>query len=71
MSTISNISIEKLARLLGTPKSPAVVDVRTDEDFASNPRLVPGAVRRRYETTAEWAPEFAGRAAVVVCQKGL
>lgn len=71
MSAINSISIEKLARLLGTPKCPAVIDVRTDEDFASDPRLVPGAVRRRFETAAEWAPEFAGRAAAVVCQKGL
>ena len=71
MPAINSISIEKLARLLGTPKGAAVIDVRTDEDFAGDPRLVPGAVRRRYETAAEWAPEFAGRAAVVVCQKGL
>jgi rhodanese-related sulfurtransferase len=71
MSAINSISVEKLARLLGTPKSPAIIDVQTDEDFARDPRLVPGAVRRRFDAVADWAPEFAQGAAVVVCQKGL
>jgi rhodanese-related sulfurtransferase len=71
MSAINSISVDKLARLIGTPKCPAVIDVRTDDDFARDPRLAPGAVRRRFGEVADWAPEFAGRAAVVVCQKGL
>jgi len=71
MSSPNTISIEKLSRLIGTPRCPALIDVCTDEDFACNPRLVPGAVRRPFAAVSEWAHEFAGRSAVVICQKGL
>ena len=70
MSSINSISIEKLARLVGTPHCPVLVDVRTDEDFKADPRLVPGATRRPHGDVSDWAGEFAGRSAVVVCQKG-
>ena len=71
MSSINAISAEKLARLIGTPKCPALVDVRTDEDFASEPRLIPGSIRRAPSDPSGWAAEFAGRSAIVICQKGL
>ena len=71
MSSFNTISAEKLARLIGTPKCPVLVDVRTDEDFASDPRLVPGSLRRPFAQVADWAHELAGRVAIVVCQKGL
>ena len=48
MPSINTISVDKLARLIGTPNCPALIDVRTDEDFAADPRLIPGAVRRRH-----------------------
>jgi rhodanese-related sulfurtransferase len=47
-----------------------LIDVRTDEEFAADPRLVPGALRRSHETVASWASEFAARATVVICEKG-
>ena len=71
MSSINTISAERLARLVGTPKCPALIDVRTDEDFASDPRLIPGAVRRPHADPSGWAADFAGRSAIVICQKGL
>jgi rhodanese-related sulfurtransferase len=71
MSSFSTISTDKLARLVGTPKCPALIDVRTDEDFVHDPRLIPGTIRRPFATVSEWSPEFAGRSAVVICQKGL
>ncbi len=71
MSSINTISTDKLARLIGTPKCPALIDVRLDEDFEAAPRLIPGSVRRPHEEAADWASEFAGRSAIVVCQKGL
>jgi rhodanese-related sulfurtransferase len=70
MSSINTISPDKLARLIGTPKCPALIDVCTDEDFACDPRLIPGAVRRPFADVSEWAPDFAGRSAIVICQKG-
>ena len=70
MSSITTIAIEKLVRLIGTPKCPAVIDVRTEEDFATDPRLIPGSVRRPHGSASEWGRDFSGRAAVVVCQRG-
>src|SRR3954469_4181722 len=71
MSPINTISIDKLARLIGTPKCPALIDVQTDEDFAADPRLIPGAIRRPWSQASEWAKEFVGQSAIVICQKGL
>ncbi len=70
MSSVNSISIEKLARLVGTPHCPVLIDVRNDEDFHADARLIPGAMRRPHATVANWAGEFAGRSALVVCQKG-
>ena len=71
MSSINSISPDKLARLIGTPKCPGLIDVRVDEDFAADPRFIPGALRRPHTTVGDWAGEFAGRSAVVICEKGL
>jgi rhodanese-related sulfurtransferase len=71
MSSFNSISVDKLSRLIGTPKCPALIDVQTDEDFSADPRLIPGAVRRPFAAVSAWADEFTGRPAVVICQKGL
>ncbi|HET7716072.1 MAG TPA: sulfurtransferase/chromate resistance protein [Bauldia sp.] len=71
MPSPTTISLQKFTRLVGTPKCPAIIDVRTDEDFAADPRLIPGSVRRPFTTVASWAPALAARPAIVVCQKGL
>jgi rhodanese-related sulfurtransferase len=71
MSSINTISAEKLARLVGTPKCPVLVDVRTDEDFASEPRLIPGSVRRPDNDPSVLAPQLNGQSTIVICQKGL
>jgi rhodanese-related sulfurtransferase len=70
MSSYTSISVDKLSRLIGTATIPALIDVRTDEDFAADPRLIPGALRRPHETAADWAKSFAGRSAIVICRKG-
>ncbi|MFO1147830.1 MAG: sulfurtransferase/chromate resistance protein [Alsobacter sp.] len=71
MPSITSIAIDKLARLVGTPACPAIVDVRTEEDHAADPFLVPGSARRSHATVADWADDYAGRAVVVVCRQGL
>jgi rhodanese-related sulfurtransferase len=71
MSSINAISTDKLARLIGTLRCPALVDVRLDESFAAEPRLIPGSLSRRHDQAPEWAGEFAGRSAIVLCEKGL
>ena len=71
MSSFTTISADKLSRLIGTANTPALIDVRTDEDFAADPRLIPGAIRRSHLQAADWGGEFSGRSAIVVCQRGL
>ena len=70
MSSYTTISSDKLCKLIGTANTPALIDVRTDEDFAADPRLIPGAVRRNHEQAADWGEEFSGRPAIVVCLRG-
>jgi rhodanese-related sulfurtransferase len=70
MSSINSISPEKLARLIGVPHGPAVIDVRAKDDFAADPRFIPSAIRRSYDAVSSWAAEFAGRSAVVICDRG-
>ena len=70
MSSPTTISIDKLARLIGTPNCPALIDVRTDEDFSADPCLIPGSVRRSYERVEEWAAAIAAPAAIVICHRG-
>ena len=64
------ITVEKLARLSGTPGRPAVVDVRTYQVFLAHQRHVPGSLVRASDRIAEWAPRVRGRSVVVVCEDG-
>jgi rhodanese-related sulfurtransferase len=70
MPSYNSISVDKLSRLIGTATTPVLIDVRTDEDFAVDPRVIPGTLRRSHQTAPTWAPAFAGRSVIVVCQKG-
>jgi rhodanese-related sulfurtransferase len=63
------ITSDKLIRLIGTPNCPAILDVRTDEDAATFPFLIPGSVRRS-ESVQNWPPEAGGGAAIAVCRRG-
>ncbi|RBP84984.1 hypothetical protein DFO80_12638 [Rhodobacter sp. 140A] len=68
------ISCDQLARLLGTPKAPTLLDVRRDAIRATDPRLLPGA-RALAETDltperlAAIAADLSGPV-VVVCAEG-
>lgn len=68
------ISCEQLARLLGTPKSPIILDVRRESVRASDPRFLPSA---RPLAEADLSPEALANLAaqvvgpvVVVCAEG-
>ena len=71
MPSPTEITVSQLSRLIGTPDAPVLVDVRIDEDFEADPRLVPTAVRWPHCEIAALAPRFAGARLVVVCEKGL
>jgi rhodanese-related sulfurtransferase len=70
MATPDTVTVAQLARLIGTPDAPVIVDVRIDNDHASDPRMLPASIRRDYRTVSSWADEYAGRFVVVVCQRG-
>lgn len=59
----------QLARLIGLPDGPALIDVRIDQDFDADPRGLPGAVRRNFRQVASWAPEHNGRSVVDVASR--
>jgi rhodanese-related sulfurtransferase len=70
MPSTTVITVLQLARLVGLPCVPAIIDVRMDDDFEADPRILPASSRRDFEAVSTWAPEFAGRHVAVVCQKG-
>jgi rhodanese-related sulfurtransferase len=70
MSSYTSISSDKLFRLIGTAKAPALIDVRTDEEFAADARLIPGATRRSHRNVQDWAVNFAGQPAIVISHDG-
>lgn len=70
MPSNTEITASQLSRLIGLPNSPAIIDVRTAEDVADDPRFVPGATHRPALDVAKWAKEFTSHNVVVVCQKG-
>jgi len=65
------ITVKQLARLIGTPAAPALVDVRIDDDFNDDPQLIPGAFRHPFKEVSSLASRLHGQRAVVYCQKGL
>jgi rhodanese-related sulfurtransferase len=69
MSAINTISTDKLVRLIGTPKCPAIIDVRPDS--GTRKLLIPASLRRDPDGTAEWATTFAGQSAIVICETGI
>ncbi|MEO8531501.1 MAG: sulfurtransferase/chromate resistance protein [Deltaproteobacteria bacterium] len=69
MTGFTEISATNLWRLIGTPDAPILVDVRLDEDFAADPRLIPTA--RRVSHLALDPAAFTGNRVVVTCQRGL
>jgi rhodanese-related sulfurtransferase len=64
------ISPDKLVRIIGTPRAPRLLDVRSEEDFAADPRLLPGATRIDDQALAALVPQFGGQPSIVVCQAG-
>ena len=70
MPSTTLITTSQLSRLIGLPQAPAIVDVRMDEDYRTDSRLLPGSLRRDFRAIAQWAPQYQGKSVVVLCQKG-
>jgi rhodanese-related sulfurtransferase len=70
MPSTTLITNSQLSRLIGLPQAPAIIDVRMDEDYRVDPRLLPGSLRRDYRAVTHWASEYRVRSVVVLCQRG-
>ena len=70
MPSTTAITVSQLSRLIGLPGAPVIIDVRIDDDFDADPRLLPASSRRDFKTVSNWAAEFTGSQIVVICQKG-
>ena len=66
MPMLNAISVEKLARLVGTNLAPKIIDVRE----ITNELLLPGSTLRPAGGVADWAKSIGGGNAVVSCADG-
>ena len=64
------ITLQKLSKLIGLPTAPVIVDVRIEDDFAADARLLPASIRKDYRLTDDWAKQLPSRPIVVVCHHG-
>ena len=65
MPAINAITPDKLARLIGTPACPRIIDVGSEREA-----MIPGAVRRPAASVASWAEAMKPGPCVVVCDAG-
>ena len=65
MAGFNSISADKLARLIGTPACPLLLDVGVGGEA-----LIPGARRRDADSVARWAAGLGSRPAVISCADG-
>ncbi|MGB3147937.1 MAG: sulfurtransferase/chromate resistance protein [Paracoccaceae bacterium] len=70
MPGFGSIAPAQLARLIGTPDCPTLIDIQIGADFAADPRLIPGAFRHPFDRVETLAAGLSGQRAVVICQKG-
>lgn len=63
----NSISPAQLARLIGTPEAPLLLDVRLDEDAEADPFLLPTALPCRAQDVLR---HVHGRPVVVICARG-
>ena len=71
MASPNQISIAQLNKLVGTHNAPVLIDVRDDEDFASNPQYIPTAIRCSHLEVSQLAERLIDSNVVVYCHKGL
>jgi rhodanese-related sulfurtransferase len=70
MSAPNTISIEKLDRLIGTPKCPTLIDVRAQDEVGVTPHLIPSSRHLTFEKQEVWSEIPGSNPAVVICQEG-
>ena len=71
MPSPTEITVPQLARLIGLPTAPVLLDVRTDDEFAADPMLIPTALRYGERDHRRWPERLRGARVVVACRDGL
>ena len=72
MPAFLSISVDQLARLVGTPGAPVLLDVRPEDAVNADQHLIPASRHHTLEEIEGLAPGLAGqgRPVVVICQHG-
>lgn len=70
MPSPTQITVAQLSRLIGLPGAPAIVDVRTLEEFTADSRLIPTARQQDALDAPGWAHHYRGKSVIVSCQRG-
>ena len=71
MPSPTEISVTQLARIIGLPGAPMLVDVRPSTDGSSGRHVLPTARQMDSQNVSTWAADnFSGRRLVVYCQDG-
>jgi len=70
MSGPNAISSAQLARLIGTPGAPALIDARLQADAQADPHLLPTARSIPHSEIETLIPALQSRRAVVICARG-
>ena len=70
MHAPNTISVEKLVRLVGTPKCPALIDVRAEDELDADPHVIPSSRHYTFEKQEISSEIPAGHPTVVICQEG-
>lgn len=71
MPAPNEITPKQLARLIGTPECPVLIDVCIDEDFQPHSTIIPGARRHPHTCIEDLVPDLTQHKTVVMCYKGL
>jgi rhodanese-related sulfurtransferase len=70
MSAPNTISLDKLHRLIGTPKCPGLIDVRSVGEFEADPFLIPSSRHINFENLQGPSEVASSMPSVVICQDG-
>lgn len=70
MPAPNTISIDKLVRLIGTPRCPTLIDVRAYDELAADPYFIPSSRHRTFEKLGVSKEPSGTEPAVVICQEG-
>lgn len=70
MPSPTEITVTQLARLIGLPQTPLLIDVRPGDAMSQEPHLIPGSIPRPDANFGHLATTIGNRSAIVICGDG-